>query len=175
MKKLPPRLYIITFLALSFISQFAFADEKTPKLSRATQQLYDNGFKSCSAELDKSVKWVHENDGTYGLHSLWNEKTPDNRMALVTTSEPYSDGAFVTTFFATKDASGRCSVAGTVSMFFDKTCTTTRETTFKDWKFSGDIASTTIYSPPDSDTSLNVYLSPTKNGCLIVKRFTLYY
>ena len=168
-------LCIISLLTLSSISQLAFADEMTTKLSRATQQLYDNGFKSCSAELDKSVKWVHENDDGYGLHSIWNEKTPDIRMGVVTTSQPYSEGSTVTTFSATKDASGRCTVAGNTSMFLDKTCTSVREMTFKDWKFVGDIASSTIYSPPDQDSTLDVYLTPTSGGCLIIKRFTFYY
>lgn len=158
----------------SLFSQLAFAEEKIPKLSRAAQHLYDRGFKSCSADLDKSVKWVHDDDNNYGLHGVWNEKTPDLRMGVVTTSEPYSDASGVTTFFATKDASGKCTVAGTTSMYFDKTCTSIRETAFKTWKFVGDISTTSIYTLGE-DASLDAYLTPAKGGCLLIRRFTLYY
>ena len=51
-----------------FSAQLTMAEDKKPSvvkedLSRLAQMLYEQGFKSCSGELDKSVKWVHSEDG----------------------------------------------------------------------------------------------------------------
>lgn len=164
--------FMITFFSTA---QLSLAQEKAvPKLSRVAEQLYQKGFKACNSELDTAVKWIHDDDARYGLHTLWNEKNPNYRMALATTSESYSDGSRITSFFATRDAAGNCSVAGDTTMYVDVSCIKVRETTFKEWKFSGDMGSTSTYNLSDEVTT-DLYLTPNKSGCLIVKRFIFYY
>jgi hypothetical protein len=148
--------------------------DKQP-LSRLAQQLFDAGHKTCASDLDLAVKFVHEDDGRYAMHGVWDKTSPDRRTALSVSSVPYEDGGgMVTTFTSTLDASGKCSITATQAMFLSKTCSGVRETVLKDWKFKGELASSTVYQE-EGGGNLSIYLTPASSGCLLVKRYVAHF
>src|SRR4051812_23772957 len=94
----------VLVLAMFTIPTALTAENKDPatanqKLSRITQQLVDNGFKKCSEDLDKVVRWVHADDTKYGMLSTWNQSAPNTRTASSTSSSKYEDGSTMITTF----------------------------------------------------------------------------
>lgn len=145
-----------------------------PALSRLTQSFVENGHKACSKDLDKAVKWVHEDDTRYGMHYVWNKDIPDKRTAIGITSESLGDGtSMVTAFTSTLDSTNKCSISAVSVFYFPKSCTSVRESAFKGWKFGGEIASTSVYESDDG--SINGYLTSTPGGCQVVRKYIAYY
>lgn len=145
----------------------------SPPLSRLAQGLFDKGHKACSKDLDTMVKWVHEDDTRYGLHSIWSADNSDKRTALGVTSESFGDGSMVSTFTSTLDATGKCSTVAVSVLQFPRSCTSVREGTFKSWKFVGEVGSTSLFEQSEEGV-LAVYLTATPGGCQVVRRYIAY-
>jgi hypothetical protein len=167
-------LVLVAFLATSFaVVQASNAQEsQTPRLVEA---LAKTGFKKCSPEVGKVVRWIHEDDSKYAFVSTWNEKEPNQRSAFAATTERYADGEMVTTFSASPDISGKCSVSATQVFTSAKNCPVLREETFKTWKFLLDMGATSAYERENEKES-TVFLTPMRNGgCMVVKQTAFYY
>lgn len=138
-------------------------------LSRVAQMLFENGHKTCANDLNEIVKYVHSNDGDYGMHNQWSASNPDKRTAVAVTSEAFSDGIMFTTFTSTLDATGKCSLTATQIMPLTDTCTSVREKTLKEWTYKGELGkSTAIYEMPNNENQ-TMYLTSYQGGCLLIK------
>ena len=152
--------------------------EQGKKLSRVVEGLKKKGVTACATELDSAVKFVHEDDSSYGFTYVWSEKDANKRSAVVVTSQRFGgSSSMISNFISTPDASGSCSVAVTQNFVFKRSCTAIREDTFKGWKFYGDLGATTAYDAPDSDSeSLKAFLTATEDGgCHVLRRIVYYY
>ena len=164
---------VISLVLFGLLSGGALAQEK--KLSRVVEGLKEKGVTACATELDSAVKYVHEDDSSYGLAPMWSVKDANKRSAVVVTTQRFSGSSIVSTFVSTPDASGRCSVAVTQNFVFRRSCTAVREETFKGWKFYGEMGATTAYDAPDSVT-VGAFLTGTEDGgCHILRRVVYYH
>lgn len=143
--------------------------------SRAVQQGMDKGFKTCAGALDILVKSANEDDTKYGHLGVWSVAAVDSHVFDTTTIQPFSDGTQIVAYSAVRSAEGKCDLTMTQILPVTKSsCTTLRESIFKDWKFLQDLGGVPLYERADSP-SLTVLLSPlSANGCLIVKRYVAF-
>ena len=164
---------VISLVLFGLLSGGALAQKQ--KLSRVVESLKAEGVTACATELDSAVKYVHEDDSSYGLAYMWPKSDTNKRSAVVTTSQRFSGSSMVSTFVSTPDASGRCSVAVIQNFVFKRSCTAIREETFKGWKFYGELGGTTAYDAPDS-ASLGAFLTATEDGgCHLLRRHVYYH
>ncbi|AGH81010.1 hypothetical protein PCNPT3_05340 [Psychromonas sp. CNPT3] len=61
---------------------------------------------------------------------------------------------------------GQCDGSYTTVFYIDKSCSVARETTFKKWKYSGELAGLLILKNPTG--ALNKVLLPGGNGCVAI-------
>jgi len=159
-------------LALCAVTSNAYA---APELTRAVKQGYDVGFRDCSGALDQFVKFVHSDDKSYAHLGRWSVEHPNEETFSSITSETYSDGKGLTSFSATKNAAGKCSVTFTQAFIVpDKICATLRTTIFKEWKEYATLNGDKIYEDPTTPNA-NLILSPIgQTGCLLLKHVVAY-
>ena len=148
-------------------------DAATP-LTRAVQQAYDAGFRDCAPTLDRFVRFIHEDDTQYGFYGIWSKDAPNASMFSTTTTEITPAGNMVTTFSAVKNNSGTCDVSVSTTVVSTSSCAAIRESTFKDWKFYGDLNGSSIYSDPTSQGDDVILTNIPNNYCLLVKRLSAY-
>ena len=165
--------WLMFFVGVIAINQVAHA--QVPTLSRMVETLQSKGVKTCAADLDKVVKWIHSDESKFANVTTWYPANPDKRSAFAATSERYSDGSMVTTFTASPDASGTCAISATQVFTSSKNCPSLREDVFKEWKFLLDMGASTAYERADFKES-TVFVTPMPNGgCMVVKQTIFYY
>ncbi len=169
------RIDILKALVLGLVAAGQAVQAQEVKPTRVETQLAEKGFKKCGPSIGKAVRWVHGDDSKYRFITTWGTKNPDNSIALVTTTYAYTDSTMLTTFTASPDASGGCTVTSSQILPFATSCTALRETTFKDWKFIFDMGATAAYER-DQEKSLTSYLTPTPGGgCMVLKQVVFFY
>lgn len=163
-------MFLVNMIA---VSQVVHAQDKTP--SRLVAGLQAKGFKKCADDLDKVVKWVHKDESKYANVTTWSVAAPDRRSAFAASSDRYADGSIVTTFTASPDASGTCTISAAQVFTSSQNCPSLREDVFKEWKFLLDMGATTAYEREDAKES-TVFVTPMPNGgCIVVKQSIFYY
>ena len=165
------RLIGLVVLVMAAI-QAAPAQEVKP--SSIVQALEERGFKKCGVDLDRWVKWVHKDDSRHAYLNIWNTTAPDQRTAMALTSQTAGDVNSVTTFTASPDVSGKCSVSFSQVWSFSDSCTVMRDEVFKAWVFIRALGPSAMYEEKDNKM-LTVLLTPAHTGgCLVLKTGMVY-
>jgi hypothetical protein len=141
---------------------------------RAVEALKSSGFKACAEIFGEVLKFLHKRDD-FAYINTWNEKkSADMHTASIFTVKTYSDGNSYASVTVSPRANGGCDAGFTQVFFFFEACSIMRDTSFKDWKLNMEYNEVSIYEDP---TSKNVVISltPTANGCLVVKNGTFYF
>ena len=160
---------LVVFVA--FVSPASAAEP----LSRAMQQGHDEGVQFCAPAIDKMIKFVHENDDSYGMFGVWSKANPNGSMFTTTTAEVTDGEHLITTFSGARNTTATCDVVATEVITTNSTCAKFREEGLKDWKYFGDMNGSSIYSDPTIDAGSDVILTSGPNdSCVVVKRITLF-
>lgn len=135
------------------------------------QQAKANGFNTCHGMVEGVAEFViNEND--HGSLSTWNSSDADNRLFNSLISVKYSDGNSVAVANVTHGKTGSCDGTYTTVFYLDKSCSASRETTFKDWKYYGELAGLVVLE--NQTGSLNKMLLPGGNGCVAITTEVVY-
>lgn len=135
------------------------------------EQATKNGFTSCQKTVEKIAKFVID-DTKHGAVSSWNNKTPDTRMFNSQIVLKYSDGYSVAVINIAPTKSGKCDGSYTTTFTSAKSCSVLRETTFKGWKFFGEIGG--LVSLENEAGSVSKILLPTETGCVAISTEVVY-
>jgi hypothetical protein len=164
--------WLVLVVSVVAVNQVVHAQDTSR--SRIVKELEGKGFSKCAADLDRVVKWVQDGE-KYAHVTVWNQTAPNQRTAFAITSERYADGSMVTTYTASPDMSGNCSISSAQVFTSTKNCPSLRDDTFKQWKFLLDMGATAAYER-DDEKSATVLLTPTPGGgCIVLKQTSFYY
>jgi hypothetical protein len=154
-------------LAVALCAAQAQAADTVP-----TEQAKKNGFVTCGAQLDKVAQHLlSENE--HGALSTWNKITPDKRMFNSQIVANYSDGHSAAVISTAQSPAGGCDSSYTTVFHWEQSCSSMRETTFKDWKYFGEVGSLSVLE--NESGAINKILMPAgKNGCVTISTEVLY-
>lgn len=147
------------------VSAPAFAE------TASTSQARKAGFTTCAPMVESMGKHVSSENGHYAL-ATWNNTETNERLFNSQVVTKFSDGHSVSVLSSVPNKQRTCDGAVTQVFYSDKSCSVTRETTYKDWKFSAEGAGLVILE--SNNASVNVTLMPAGEGCIAVKNEVLY-
>lgn len=156
MEKKMRKLYLIVAMFLSF----AATAETVP-----AEQAKAKGFTTCQNMVEGLSKFV-VGGNNHGSLSTWNKNGADNRLFNAQISVKYTDGHSVAVANVAHGKTGKCDGSYTTIFYNDKSCNAARETTFKDWKYSGELAGLVVLK--NQAGSVNKMLLPGGNGCVVI-------
>lgn len=152
----------VVFFCVAFSA--AAEDEKH---YRAIDALLSLGFKTCANNASAVTKFLYDEDD-FAYLNTWNQTDADKHTALTLTTKTYSDGASFATVATTPTPDGACDASFSQIFVLSESCAKLRDTTFKEWKFYGDLGGTPLYEDPTSD-SVVVGLATIQSNCLVIK------
>jgi hypothetical protein len=120
-----------------------------------TEQAREFGSKTCINEINKIDTFLNEDAGANGAWSTSPKENPEQRIYAALNVKAYNDGTWG--YDAITVAPGTHGCDGTlmrVVTYPNKSCTTVRETTYKDYKYLGEIAGKAIYESGSTKTVL---------------------
>lgn len=156
---------------LTLAAGLAAAGPNFAQESGAAQHLEKQGFARCAKSAGSVLDFLYEKQ-SYGYLNTWHRGTPDGHAA--TTLALRSQGDVLAALTAAPAPAGGCDVAFSQLAPLAQPCAKVQETTFKDWKKSGELSGLPVYSDP-SAPNVVVLLVPTgQASCLVVKSGILY-
>ena len=159
--------YLKLMVAL-FVTSNALAVEETDY----ARILRGNDFKYCASAVNKASNWlVGQDAGTIGL---WKPRDADNHVGVLIASKRFSDTSSLMHLSAMRTAAGGCDLSFSLVYTFNKACSVLRDTTFKEWKFFGDVKGIPVYDDPTT-SNVQVVLQPFGIGCVVSKMGVLFY
>ncbi len=158
---------ILTLLPFILITPHVFAED-----TDYAEQLRKNGNTTCLDKINSTINWLIGQDGH--VVSQWNVKNPNSHVGVLIGSKQFIDGSVMAHVSASQNKMGGCDVVFTHIIPSEKSCPNLRETTFKDWKFFGDMAGVPIYDDPTS-SNISASLLTNKSGCIVTKTGTLFF
>ena len=135
------------------------------------EQATKNGFNTCQKTVEKIAKYVID-DTNHGAVSTWNNKTPDSRLFNSQIVLKYSDGHSMAVLNVAPIKNGKCDGSYTRVFAMEKSCSVLRETTYKDWKFFGEIGG--LVSLENSSGTVSTVLLPNQTGCVAIQTEVVY-
>jgi len=135
------------------------------------KQAQGNGFTTCHSMVEGVANFVVGNNN-HGALSTWNKNDADNRLFNSLIAVGYSDGNSVAVANVAHGKTGKCDGTYTTVFYIDKSCVAARETTFKEWKYAGELAGLVVLE--NSSGSVNKMLLPGGNGCVAVSTEVAY-
>jgi hypothetical protein len=140
---------------------------------RAVEELKVKGFNSCADTVGLVLKFLNKRDD-FAFRNTWHEKSANAHTASVFTIKSYGDGNSYASVNTSPRPDGGCDAGFTQVFFFYESCTTMRDSSFKDWKFYMDFGNVPVYEDPTSKNVV-IALAPLVNGCLVLKSGTFYF
>lgn len=129
------------------------------------RQAQENGVRACQKTVEEVAKFVLRENKHASL-AAWNKATPDARLFNAQVGVSYGDGKSVAILNVAPTRTGKCDSAYTTIFTTETPCAVARETTFKDWKFGGELGGMVVLE--NKDGSLSKILLPTPTGCVFV-------
>lgn len=129
------------------------------------RQALENGVRACQKTVDEMAKFVLRENKHASL-AAWNKANPDARLFNAQIGVSYGDGKSVTILNVAPTRTGKCDSVYTTIFATETLCAVARETTFKDWKFGGELGGMVVLE--NKDASLSKILLPTPSGCVFV-------
>ena len=129
------------------------------------EQAQKNGVRNCQRSIDDLAKHVVKENKHASL-GVWNSKSPDLRLFNAQVVVSYSDAKSLALLNVAPTRTGKCDGTYTTIFYTEKSCSIERETTFKDWKFSGELGG--LVTVENQNGSLSKILMPAGSGCITV-------
>lgn len=160
---------VLSVALLCVASNVVMAGDTVPK-----RQAERSGIKKCLAKVEQAADFYIK-DATHAAETNWNSKAPNDRLLSTFVAKSYSDGdSQINMQFAPH--AGGCDTVLTETFVFESACGVVRETTYKGFKFSGEMNGKTLNLTNENET-MNVYLTPAgkrNDICLVTKREVIY-
>lgn len=141
---------------------------------RAIEQLAEKGFVRCAKATGNVLEFLYEKQ-SFAYLNTWNSGNPDRHIASTLTSRPYADGHGFASVVTAPSASGACDAAFTQLVALASTCSQVQESSFKNWKATGELGGIPIYADPSAPSVVVMLLPTTAASCLVVKSGVLFF
>lgn len=135
------------------------------------QQAKVNGFTSCQSMVEDISKFV-VGENNHGSLAAWNKNSTDNRLFNALISVKYTDGHSAAVANVAHGKTGQCDGSYTTVFYIDKSCSAARETIFKEWKYTGELAGLVVLE--NQTGAVNKILLPGGNGCVAITTEAVY-
>lgn len=129
------------------------------------RQALENGVRACQKTVEEVAKFVLKENKHASL-AAWNKANPDARLFNAQVGVSYGDGKSVAILNVAPTRTGKCDSVYTTIFTTETPCAVARETTFKDWKFGGELGGMLVLE--NKDGSLSKILLPMQSGCVMV-------
>lgn len=153
------------FLTFFSFSVFAADTDYAENLSK-------NGAGYCGKAINSIANWVLGESGQ--ALSTWHAAKPKEHGVAVLIGKHYKDGSPILTITAVPVADGGCDASFTYVLPVSKSCSSLRDTTFKEWKYAGELQGTALYDDPTT-VNVNVALQSFSDMCVVTKTGILFY
>lgn len=160
------QMFLVALLFL-FSTYTRAADETDYAMTLKAQ-----GYKYCNSAINKAANWLVDQDA--GTVAQWKEGDADRHMGVLIATRRYANGNTLLHLSAMRASDGGCDVSFSLVVPVEKSCTGLRETTFRDWKFFGDVQGIPLYDDPTTN-SISVALQPIGTMCIVNKMGMLFY
>lgn len=157
-----------TLLVALCLALTAHADDQAD----FTANMREKGVSQCASAINLVANWLSDKQGQ--PLSLWHQSAPNAHAAMLTVARKYSDSTGLASIAGAPLSSGGCDVTFTQTLATEDTCTRLRETTFKKWVYTGEIAGLPLYDDPTTG-NISVTLIPQGTHCVIVKSGILFF
>lgn len=124
------------------------------------------GIKKCLPAIKYMSNFLIK-DGDHGAHSQHSVSDPNNQIFTTFIERNYSDGELYTNLVVAPTTSGKCAAAYDQINYHPKSCTAVSKETYVNFKYVGTLNKKAVGLQSDDVT---VYLIPTDNGCISVKK-----
>ncbi len=131
-----------------------------------------NGFKTCQKTVDGIGTFLTKNGNDHGALATWNKNNADNRLFNSLVAIKYKDGYSAAVIDVANTKANKCDGSYTTVFYSDQSCSAARETSFKEWKYSTEMAGLVILE--NKDGSLSKLLLPAGTGCVTVTTEVIY-
>jgi hypothetical protein len=138
------------------------------ELNAIAKAFEDKGTKNCAARIDQITNFIGTNANT-GAVLYFPASAPDKQMVSVSLEAVDKDkkSAYASTSFAPNGAGGCAAVYDAVA-WFPESCENVASKQFAEKKISGKIKEN--ISTIELDGGARVFLMPTKDGCISIKK-----
>lgn len=137
----------------------------------STGKAREAGFTTCAPLVEAMGKHASGENPHYAL-ATWKNTETDERPFNSQVITKFSDGHSVSVLNVVPSKPAKCDGALTQVFYTATSCNVTRETTYKDWKFSSEGAGLVILE--NESGTVNAVLMPAGEGCVAVKTEVLY-
>ena len=153
-------------LILIAIATNTLAEESVP-----VQHAQKYEFNTCQS-LVKGLSTHTINGNPHGALSTWNKNGADPRLFQSIIPIKYTDGNSVAVINAVNTKSGNCDGSYVTIFYNPKSCSAARETTFKTWKYVGELSGLPILE--NESGAVSKILMPAGAGCISINTEVAY-
>jgi hypothetical protein len=140
----------------------------------AAQHLEEKGFVRCAKNTGSVLEFLYEKQ-PYAYLNTWHLGAPDRHSAATLTARPYADANAFASVISSPTTAGGCDVAFSQFAPLAQPCAKVHETTFKDWKKTGELSGAPVYADPTAPNVVVVLFPMSQASCLVVKSGMLYF
>jgi hypothetical protein len=151
-----------------FLAMPAYAEDQADFAAN----MREKGVTQCAPAVNIVANWLNDKQGQ--PLSLWHQTAPNAHAAMLTVGRKYTDSTGLANITASPLADGGCDVTFAQTLATGETCTSLRETTFKKWAYTGEIAGLPLYDDPTT-SNVTVTLLAQGTSCVIVKTGILFF
>jgi hypothetical protein len=128
-------------------------------------QAQKNGVRACQHTVEEMAKFIVK-DNKHASLAVWNNKAPDSRLFNSQIVVNYTDGQSLAILNVAPTRTNKCDSTYSTIFTSEKSCVIMRETSLKEWKFSGELGGLVVLE--NKDGSLSKILLPAGSGCVAV-------
>lgn len=156
---------MVLFAAQSFA-------ENTSYSGPMTQHAKENGVKTCLSAVHKIDKFLYEKAGSSGVSSTWNSGNANTRGFTALGLQKYSDGTWGYDVAHVSPTKGNtCDGAlSRIVTFPNKSCSSVRESTYKEFEYKGELAGKAIFGKGSQD----LVLEELTGSCIAIRAEALF-
>ena len=138
-----------------------------------SELLRKQGFSYCTPAINKVANWLVDQGA--GTLSQWKEGgNADNHVGILMANKRYKEGNAFLHLAASKNNSGGCDITFSTTFILEQSCSSIRETTFKTWKYYGEMQGLPIYEDPTTP-NVQVNFQQTGSSCVVMKTGVFFY
>lgn len=141
-------------------------------LAASAETLEDSAKKVGVTQCLKEIKTVSEyvfQDRDNARHTVYNIKQPNKHMYIVTAINHFSDSDEQVSMVFSPTEKATCDWSYFRTYFSSQSCSVLREESYSKFDYAGTMLNSTLVLKNKPDT-LNVYLTPQGNGCMVQTR-----
>jgi hypothetical protein len=163
-----------SFAVLAAAACLSFSLSANAQDRRAVQQLEDKGFKRCARAAGNVLEFLYDKQ-SYAYLNTWHAAAPDRHVTSTLTTRPEGAGHAIGSVVAAPTPDGGCDAAFSQIVPLAQPCAKVHESTFRDWKRSGEMSGVPVYADPTAPNVVVMLFPATRETCLVLKSGVLYF